>query len=104
MPDEGRSRLGRGLAALIGDVGAATATSPSARAISAACRSNICGPIREIRARNFSDAELDELAASIKERGIIQPVVVRPVARREGYLRDHRRRAALARGAARGPA
>ena len=29
--------------------------------------------------RNFSDAELDELAASIKERGIIQPVVVRAV-------------------------
>jgi ParB family chromosome partitioning protein len=29
--------------------------------------------------RNFSDAELDDLAASIKERGIIQPVVVRSV-------------------------
>src|SRR5262249_59969163 len=29
--------------------------------------------------RNFSDAELDELAASIRERGIIQPVVVRSV-------------------------
>ena len=30
--------------------------------------------------RNFSEAELDDLAASIKERGIIQPVVVRPIA------------------------
>jgi ParB family chromosome partitioning protein len=29
--------------------------------------------------KNFSDAELEELAASIKERGIIQPVVVRAV-------------------------
>jgi ParB family transcriptional regulator, chromosome partitioning protein len=29
--------------------------------------------------KSFSDAELDELAASIKERGIIQPVVVRAV-------------------------
>src|SRR5207249_2822542 len=29
--------------------------------------------------RNFPEAELDELAASIKERGIIQPVVVRSV-------------------------
>jgi ParB family chromosome partitioning protein len=29
--------------------------------------------------RNFSDAELDDLAASIRERGIIQPVVVRSV-------------------------
>jgi ParB family chromosome partitioning protein len=27
----------------------------------------------------FSEAELDELSASIKERGIIQPIVVRPV-------------------------
>jgi ParB family chromosome partitioning protein len=27
--------------------------------------------------RNFSDTELDELASSIKERGIIQPIVVR---------------------------
>ena len=30
--------------------------------------------------RNFSEAELDDLAASIKERGIIQPVVVRSTA------------------------
>ena len=29
--------------------------------------------------RNFSDEELDELAASIKERGIIQPIVVRAI-------------------------
>ena len=31
MPDEGRSRLGRGLAALMGDVGAETATPDRAR-------------------------------------------------------------------------
>ena len=29
--------------------------------------------------RIFADAELDELAASIRERGIIQPIVVRAV-------------------------
>jgi len=29
--------------------------------------------------RNFPDAELDELAASVRERGIIQPIIVRPV-------------------------
>jgi ParB family chromosome partitioning protein len=29
--------------------------------------------------RNFSETELDELAASIRERGIIQPIVVRSV-------------------------
>jgi ParB family chromosome partitioning protein len=29
--------------------------------------------------RNFIESELDELAASMRERGIIQPIVVRPV-------------------------
>jgi ParB family chromosome partitioning protein len=41
-------------------------------------------PIEHVKAnprnprRNFADAEIDELAASIMERGIIQPIVVRP--------------------------
>ena len=79
MPDEGRSRLGRGLAALMGDVGAETATPERAR-------NQRRVPIEYVRPnprnprRNFSEAELDDLAASIKERGIIQPVVVRSIA------------------------
>jgi ParB family transcriptional regulator, chromosome partitioning protein len=79
MADDGRSRLGRGLAALMGDVNAeATATPERARTQRRV-------PIEYLRPnprnprRNFSDAELDELAASIRERGIIQPVVVRSV-------------------------
>jgi ParB family chromosome partitioning protein len=78
MPDDGRSRLGRGLAALMGDVGAETTTTERAR-------NQRRVPIEYLRPnprnprRNFSDAELDELAASIRERGIIQPVVVRSV-------------------------
>jgi ParB family chromosome partitioning protein len=78
MADDGRSRLGRGLAALMGDVGTETATSERARGQRRV-------PIEYLRPnprnprRNFSDAELDDLAASIKERGIIQPVVVRSV-------------------------
>ena len=77
MPDDGRSRLGRGLAALIGDVGVeATATERA--------RSQRRVPIEFLKPnprnprRNFLDAELDELAASIRERGIVQPIVVRP--------------------------
>ncbi|WP_342027242.1 ParB/RepB/Spo0J family partition protein [Methyloceanibacter methanicus] len=31
--------------------------------------------------RDFSDAQLDELAASIRERGLVQPLVVRPKGR-----------------------
>jgi ParB family chromosome partitioning protein len=78
MPDDGRSRLGRGLAALIGDIGAENAAPERAR-------NQRRVPIEHVRPnprnprRHFSDSELDELAASIKERGIIQPVVVRAV-------------------------
>lgn len=73
----GRSRLGRGLAALIGDVGG---ESPVERP-----RGQRKLPIGSLRpnARNprraFSNTELDELAASLHERGIIQPIVVRPL-------------------------
>jgi ParB family transcriptional regulator, chromosome partitioning protein len=79
MADDGRSRLGRGLAALMGDVGAEATTTPER------ARAQRRVPIEYLRPnprnprRNYSDAELDELAASIKERGIIQPVVVRSV-------------------------
>jgi len=79
MAAEAQSRLGRGLAALIGDVGEeSAATAEKGRA----------GPPRRIGIeflrpnprnprKSFSDAELDELSNSIKERGIIQPIVVR---------------------------
>ena len=75
--DAARSRLGRGLASLIGDVGA---ESQSNERVS---RSQRKVPIEHVRAnpRNprklFSDAELSELADSIRERGIIQPIIVR---------------------------
>jgi ParB family chromosome partitioning protein len=76
---EERSRLGRGLAALIGDVGAEPAPTVER------ARGQRRVPIEALKPnprnprRTFSDVELDELAASIRERGIIQPVVVRPV-------------------------
>ena len=78
MADEARSRLGRGLASLIGDVGgeAAHVERP---------RTQRKVPIEFLKAnprnprRSFADAELGELADSIKQRGVIQPIVVRPV-------------------------
>ena len=76
--DAGRSRLGRGLAALMGDVGEETKTVEQGR-------NQRRVPIEFLRPnprnprRNFAEAELDELAASMRERGIIQPIVVRPV-------------------------
>ncbi len=78
MADETRSRLGRGLAALIGDVGAETATPERTG------RQQKRVPVEHLKPnprnprRNFSDTELGDLAQSIRERGVIQPIVVRP--------------------------
>ena len=78
MADEARSRLGRGLASLIGDVGgeAAHVERP---------RNQRKVPIEFLKAnprnprRSFADTELGELADSIKQRGVIQPIVVRAI-------------------------
>ncbi len=75
--DHARSRLGRGLAALIGDMAAETSVDRprgQKRLPTAALRPNPRNPRRA-----FPNAELDELVASLRERGIIQPIVARPV-------------------------
>jgi ParB family chromosome partitioning protein len=78
MADEARSRLGRGLASLIGDVGGEAAHVDRPRAQRKVpiefLKPNPRNPRRE-----FPDAELKELADSIKQHGVIQPIVVRPV-------------------------
>jgi ParB family chromosome partitioning protein len=72
-----RPRLGRGLAALIGDFGDenAAADKPQRKVAVEFLRPNPRNP-----RRRFNDPELEELAASIKLRGIIQPIVVRALA------------------------
>jgi len=70
------SRLGRGLAVLIGDVGDETPIADSGRKARRAPIENLQPNPRNPR-RRFLDNELDELASSIRERGIIQPIVVR---------------------------
>jgi len=77
MADD-RSRLGRGLAALIGDVGQESEVTEPARKPRRAPIENIRANPRNPR-RTFSDMEIAELTASVKERGIIQPIVVRAV-------------------------
>src|ERR1700681_701715 len=75
--DAARSRLGRGLAALIGDVGTeSSAERPRGqrRVPTTSLRPNARNP-----RRMFSEDELDELTASLRERGMIQPIVARPV-------------------------
>jgi ParB family chromosome partitioning protein len=77
---EERSRLGRGLAALIGDVGQESQTEQDNNA---AGRKPRRAPVENLRTnprnprKTFTETELDELAASVRERGIIQPIVVR---------------------------
>jgi ParB family chromosome partitioning protein len=78
MTAQERSRLGRGLAALIGDVGDETAVLDRARGQRRM-------PIEFLRAnprnprRRFNEEELAELAASVGEKGILQPILVRGV-------------------------
>lgn len=78
VEEQGRSRLGRGLAALIGDVGEEIGAIERARGQRRV-------PVEFLRpnARNprkaFDEAELEDLAASVRERGILQPIIVRSI-------------------------
>jgi ParB family chromosome partitioning protein len=78
--NEKPSRLGRGLAALIGDM--APIEAPRADVPAAAGPRRV--PLSAIIAnranprRDFDGAQLDELTASIREKGVMQPLLVRP--------------------------
>jgi ParB family chromosome partitioning protein len=73
-----KTRLGRGLASLIGDRfdEAALGADEDRRTVPLAA----LRPGRFNPRRSFSEAQLEELAASIRERGLVQPIVVRPSA------------------------
>ena len=72
--------LGRGLAALLKEDAVAEAAPPAGRQTA---------PVDRIRPsawqprRAFEEAALADLAASIREHGVLQPLLVRPVG--EGY-------------------
>jgi ParB family chromosome partitioning protein len=69
-----RSALGKGLSALIPDV------PPAAASGSLEVDIDRLSP-NELQPRmQFDDAKLDELTRSIKDKGIIQPILVRPLA------------------------
>jgi ParB family transcriptional regulator, chromosome partitioning protein len=75
--DSTRSRLGRGLAALIGEMAAETSAERprgQRRLPTSALQPNARNPRRA-----FPNDELDELAASLRERGIIQPIIARSI-------------------------
>lgn len=78
MAEESRRRLGRGLAALLGD--AAADADPMERP-----RGPRKAPIEFLRPNprnprlSFHEADLAELSDSIREKGVIQPIVVRAI-------------------------
>ncbi len=76
--EQGRSRLGRGLAALIGDVGEEIGAIERARGQRRVPVEFLRPSARNPR-RSFTEADLDDLTASIKERGILQPIIVRTI-------------------------
>ncbi len=107
---DNKSRLGRGLASLIGDASQVNSVNTVNTVNSAANESfNPASiiepvavsitqddgfklvPIDMVSAsalnprKNFSPKELDELSASIKQRGVVQPLIVRPATSGSGY-------------------
>ena len=83
MMAEGRRGLGRGLSALLGETDVVEAGAAAALGPDAGLREI---PIEMIRAnphqprRNFDRAEIESLAASLREKGVLQPILVRPLA------------------------
>ena len=79
--------LGRGLGALMGEIrreeplvqAVGTATNPAAGGYAMIATAEI-EPHPDQPRRHFDEAALDELATSIAQRGVIQPVIVRPLA------------------------
>lgn len=80
--DPSKRRLGRGLAALIGEMDQPIAGLSGHNQISADRKVPIELISRNPRnpRRHFDEEELQNLAMSIRQHGIVQPVVVRPVA------------------------
>ncbi len=77
--EQGRSRLGRGLAALIGDVGEEIGALERARGQRRVPVEFLRPSARNPR-RTFTEEDLEDLTASIRERGILQPIIVRTIA------------------------
>jgi len=76
--DSGQKRLGRGLAALIGEMGGDEDASIEAARNQRRVPIEFLAPSKNNPRKMFAQEELADLASSIKERGIFQPVIVRP--------------------------
>ncbi|MEP1443091.1 MAG: ParB/RepB/Spo0J family partition protein [Hyphomicrobiales bacterium] len=76
--DSGQKRLGRGLAALIGEMGGEENATIEAARNQRRVPIEFLTPSKNNPRKIFAQEELKDLATSIRERGIFQPVIVRP--------------------------
>lgn len=75
-----KERLGKGLGALLGEyLGEENASTEARSVLVGAVHPNPFQPRRD-----FKEEELAELASSIRENGLLQPIVVRPAGNRPG--------------------
>lgn len=82
--DPSRKRLGRGLAALIGEIDRPAEPEKPAALADGKVPIEFVAPNPRNPRRHFGEAELTDLAQSIREHGIVQPVVVRPSPLQQG--------------------
>lgn len=103
--DLSRKRLGRGLAALIGEMDKPANPSQQSAPSDRRVPIEFISPNPRNPRRRFAEAELADLASSIKEHGIVQPIVVRPAqgGRYEIIAGERRWRAAQQAGLAQVP-
>ncbi|UVK42654.1 ParB/RepB/Spo0J family partition protein [Mesorhizobium sp. AR07] len=76
--DLSRKRLGRGLAALIGEIDRPAAPEKPGMSADGKVPIEFLTPNPKNPRRHFGEAELTDLAQSIREHGVVQPVVARP--------------------------
>jgi ParB family chromosome partitioning protein len=93
MADKRRPALGRGMAALLSNA----APPPSAPAVLGPGRALLQLPVEAVERnpgqprKRFDDVKLEELAASIREHGVVEPILVRREGSRYRILAGERR-------------
>lgn len=83
--DPTKKRLGRGLAALIGEMDKPAAPTAPAVRPDGTVPIELVSPNPRNPRRTFAEDDLVDLAQSIREHGVVQPVVVRPVQGTDGF-------------------
>ena len=84
-PDQSRpNRLGRGLSALLGNLDEAPAPRPDGKLTPRTLPVAQLAPSPHQPRRFFDEQAMAELTSSIREKGVLQPILVRPSAKGDG--------------------